>query len=138
MTYEKPLPIIENEPYAKPFWEALQDERLVVQGCTTCDRLQYFPRPWCKHCGADELIWQQCSGEGTIASYTIIHNASKSPEFADAIPYCYALVELAEGVTMPSNIVGAEMDRIDVGLAVEIEFEHVTDEVTLPKFRPRD
>lgn len=136
--YEKPLPVVENEPYAAPFWDALQEEKLVVQECTACDRPQYFPRPWCKYCGSEEIHWRECAGTGTIASYTVVRSTPKSPEFAKDVPYCLALIELEEGVTMPSNVVDFDENSLAIGDPVAIVYDHVTDDVTLPKFELAD
>ena len=56
--------------------------------------------------------------------------------FAAEVPYVVALIELDEGVRMASNLVDCEAGEIAGGLAVEVVFDDVTDEVTLPKFRP--
>ncbi len=47
-----------------------------------------------------------------------------------------ALIELDEGVRMPSNLIDCAPHQIAGGVAVEVAFDDVTDEVTLPKFRP--
>jgi uncharacterized OB-fold protein len=51
------------------------------------------------------------------------------------VPYVLALVELEEGVRMMTNIVGCDPDAVRIGASVEVVFDDVTDEVTLPKFR---
>ena len=47
-----------------------------------------------------------------------------------------ALIELDEGVRMASNPIDCAAHQIAGGLAVEVVFDDVTREVTLPKFRP--
>ncbi len=47
-----------------------------------------------------------------------------------------AVVELAEGPRMTTNIVGVPNDRIRVGMPVEVVFEDLSPEISLPKFRP--
>ena len=49
-----------------------------------------------------------------------------------------AIVELEDGVRFPTNLVGVEPDpeAIRIGMAVSVTFDDVTDEVTLPKFKP--
>ncbi len=47
-----------------------------------------------------------------------------------------ALIELDEGVRMPSNPIDCEAGKIAGGLAVGVAFDDVTLEVTLRKFRP--
>jgi uncharacterized OB-fold protein len=54
------------------------------------------------------------------------------------VPYVTAIVELDEGGRMMTNLVDIEPDpaQITVGMPVEVTFDDVTPEVTLPKFRP--
>ncbi len=56
--------------------------------------------------------------------------------FAGEVAYVVALIELDEGVRMPSNLIECAAGEIAGGLAVEVVFDDVTDEGTLPKFRP--
>ena len=47
------------------------------------------------------------------------------------------VIELEEGPRISASLVDIANDEISVGLAVEVVFDPVTDEVTLPRFRPR-
>jgi hypothetical protein len=49
-----------------------------------------------------------------------------------------ALVDLDEGIRIFTNLVGVDPDPaiIRCEMPVEVVFEDVTDETTLPKFRP--
>jgi uncharacterized OB-fold protein len=57
------------------------------------------------------------------------------PGFENEVPYNIALVELEEGVRCISNVVGCENSDLRIGMALEVVFEDLSDEVTLPKFR---
>ena len=57
------------------------------------------------------------------------------PQFADKIPYSPVIVELEEGVRMVSWLVDVQPDELKLGIAVEVVFDDVTAEVSLPKFR---
>ena len=57
------------------------------------------------------------------------------PPFADAIPYSPVVIELDEGVRLVSWLTDVANDDLRLGLPVEVEFEDVTPEVTLPKFK---
>ncbi|MQC48408.1 MAG: hypothetical protein DWG77_04855, partial [Chloroflexi bacterium] len=35
---------------SQPFWDAVDERRLIVQHCTACDTLQYPPREACQDC----------------------------------------------------------------------------------------
>ncbi len=54
------------------------------------------------------------------------------------VPYVVAIIELVEGPHMLSNVVGVPVERVQVGMRVGVIFERVTDEISLPKFRPME
>jgi uncharacterized OB-fold protein len=132
--YEKPLPEPELEPPAKPFWEGLRKETFLLQHCEECGEYQYFPRSWCHFCGSEEWTWEEASGEGTIVSYTVVRQTIGNPDFSEDIPYVVAYAKLAEGPKMYSNVMDCDPDDVEIGLDVEVVFDHVTADVTLPRF----
>jgi len=70
-----------------------------------------------------------------VYSFVVYHRLYH-PGFKDDIPYCVALIQLEEGPRMLSNVVG-DLKDIQCEVAVEVFFEDVTEEVSLPKFRVR-
>ena len=90
----------------------------------------------CPKCLALEHEWTALSGRGTIYSFIIVHRP-QHPGFFNDVPYNVAIVELDEGIRMHTNVVECSNDELRIGLPVEVVFEKVDDEVTLPKFRPR-
>jgi hypothetical protein len=75
------------------------------------------------------------SGRGTISSWVVFHQLY-FPSFAVDIPYAVVQVELEEGPRLISNLVGVKNQEIRIGMPVEVVFEDVTAEVTIPRFRP--
>jgi len=131
--WPKPLP--QPTPISQPFWDAARERRLSIQRCAACQRYLFYPRPLCPFCGATELVWTDVSGRGTVYSYTVARRPTARP-FEPDVPYVIAIVELAEGPHMTTNIIGCDPDSVHIGMAVEAAFEDATDEVTLVKFRP--
>lgn len=129
----KPVPIV--QPWAQPFWDAAREHRLVLQHCADCDRPIHYPRVACPHCGSARVGWRPASGRGTVYSYTVVVNNAPSAFLAD-MPYVVAVIELAEGVRMLSNIVGCDPEDLVCDMPVEVVFEELNDEFTLPKFKP--
>jgi len=86
-------------------------------------------------CGSAALKWIEASGRGVIYSYTIIHQ-NKSPEFVQETPYNVAVVQLEEGPRMMSNIVGISPAELRIDFPVTIIFEAVSDNISLPRFKP--
>jgi uncharacterized protein len=132
--YLKPLP--EADPVSAPYWDSLKAHDLRLQQCGKCGRFVFYPRGLCPHCHAEQLTWQPVSGKGSIHSFTIVYR-HWNPGFAADAPYVVALVELEEGVRLVSNLIDVEADpaRISIGAPVELVYDDVTPEVTLPKFR---
>jgi len=131
----KPIPTA--DPITAPFWASAKAHALEIQRCNSCGNALFYPRGLCPTCFSSELTWQPISGKGVVHAFTIVYR-HPSPAFQADIPYVVALIELDEGVRMMSNLVGvpADPEHVKVGLPVEIVYEDINDEITLPKFRP--
>jgi uncharacterized OB-fold protein len=130
---KKPVPQV--NPVAQPFWDAAREGRLVFQKCDDCGEYIFYPRQLCPHCHSQELGWAKVSGRGSVYSYTVVKSNSPSYFLAD-IPYVVAIIQLDEGVRMLSNVVGCDPDSVRCDMPVEVVFEKLDDEFTLPKFKP--
>lgn len=87
-----------------PYWQAAREHRLVVQRCSACSAHQFYPRRFCLSCDRDDALeWVDASGAGRVHSVVTVH-MRVLPELAP--PYQVAIVELAEGPRMTTNIVG--------------------------------
>lgn len=132
-TYDKPLPRV--TPDTAPFWEGCRRHELLLAACTDCGALHLPPGPVCPRCFSDRLDWQKASGRGVVSAWTVVHQAW-FPVFKADLPYNAVQVELAEGPRLTTDLVDVANDAIQVGMAVEVVFDDVTDEFTLPRFRP--
>jgi uncharacterized OB-fold protein len=130
----KPRPAPVPEPEAAEYWKAARHGRLLVQHCDRCGHHQLYPRSLCLGCGGP-VSWVQASGRGTVYSYTVIRQNHSRP-FRDWIPYVVALVDLAEGPRVMTNIVGCDPEQVSVGMAVQARFEAVSDEAGIALFEP--
>ena len=131
----KPTPFIYEE--SAPFWEGVKRHELLIQRCKDCGTYQFYPRTLCVKCFSENVEWVKTSGNGKVYSFTIAHRAS-SPGFADEVPYNIAIVELDEGVRMPASIVGCKNEDIKCDMPVQVVFEEVSPELTIPKFKPKN
>lgn len=129
----KPVPVVNT--WAKPFWDAAQQERLIIQKCNSCGEHVFYPRIACPHCSADELEWVEVSGKGTVYSFTVVE-ANAPSAFLGDMPYVVAVIRLQEGVQMLSNVIGCDPHSVVCDMPVEVTFEKLSDEFTLPKFKP--
>ncbi len=130
--YKKPLPYIHAE--TKPYWDGAKRRELLIRKCRACGRHYFYPRDFCPSCFSFDVEWVRVSGRGTIYSFTICHRGAQDFE-ADA-PYNLVIVDLEEGVRMMSTVVGYPNEDLKIGMPVEVMFDEVTPEVTLPKFKP--
>jgi uncharacterized OB-fold protein len=129
---ERPLP--KPTPETQHYWDGARAGELRLQRCNACAHVYFPPRPFCPECGSRDVDVFAASGRGTLYSYVI--NQMKTPGFEP--PYAVAVVELEEGPRLMTNIVGCPQtpDALNLDMALEVTFEQVTDEITLPQFRP--
>ena len=130
----RPIPV-PNE-WTKPFWDAAKRGVLALQRCQICKHFQHPPYATCVSCMATDLAFEPVSGKGAIYAYTIMYHAGDK-RFASAIPYASIIVELddAPGALMAGNLLDAPYTEAKVGRRVEVTFEPLNDDITLPQFR---
>lgn len=131
----RPLP--EPDPDSAPFWEGCRAHRLLLQRCGDCMAWRFPPGPRCAGCGSPRSTWHDASGRGTVYSWIVVTHPVPREVYAAEVPYVVALIELEEGVRMPTNLVGCDPRAVTAAMAVEVIFDDVTPAVTLPRFRPR-
>ncbi|MGH3217178.1 MAG: Zn-ribbon domain-containing OB-fold protein [Streptosporangiaceae bacterium] len=134
-TYERPLPAITEDN--EPFWLSAQEHALKLQQCGNCSRFRYFVSPICPNCGSFDFAWERISGLGTVYTFTVVERAP-SVSWASEVPYVYAIVQVDEGPLLPTNIVGCDPAEVRIGMPVTITYDDVTEQITIPKFRPAD
>ena len=118
---------------AEAFFEAAREGKLLIQRCASCGEHQFYPRKICTHCGETAVDWVEASGQGTVHTFTAIHRGI--PGWVETGPYVAAIIDLAEGARLTSNVVDCEPADVSVGMPVEVTF---VDEgrYVLPRFRP--
>lgn len=129
--FDLPTPDVETQP----FWDATRARRLVLQRCAACGRHQFYPRPFCASCWSSEIDWVEASGRATLYTYSIVHQ-NDLPPFPERVPYVAAVVDLAEGPRMMTNVVDCDLEMLEVGMPLEVAFRDLDEEITVPVFRP--
>ena len=129
---KKPLPHLDEEN--RWFWEACARHELVLQRCRPCQALRFHPRALCPSCLSSDVEFVRASGRGTVYTFTVTHQ-NQAPGFRDELPYVMAIVELAEGPRMLTNVVDTPPDEVRVGMPVEVVFEDVDESIAIPKFK---
>jgi len=128
------LPTPAADKYTQPYWDGLQQGRVMLPRCRSCGHVQMPMGPCCANCLAEDFAWEAMSGRGTVWSYIVYHHAFH-PAFADQLPYNVALVELQEGPRLLSNVVDIPADAVRSGMKVTAVFSP-QDGATLLRFRP--
>jgi uncharacterized OB-fold protein len=130
----KPIPTI--APNMTEFYEGARQGRLIIQKCDQCGTLRFPATELCSNCLSTRSRWAPVSGRGEIYSFNIMHQVYH-PGFAAEVPYAVVVVQLEEGCKFISNLVGVKPHDIKIGMPVEVTFEKLSEDVTIPKFRPR-
>ena len=132
----RPVPAPNSE--TQFFWDAAKRGELAILRCEDCRTFIHPPKHRCRGCLSENLAPYVVSGRGRVYTLTRTHYVYH-PAFREQAPYVVALVELEEdpSVRLVSNIVECALEEAAIGMAVEVVFERVTDDITLPQFRPR-
>jgi uncharacterized OB-fold protein len=136
---DKPRPTRFEPPATEanePFWEASREQRFLVQRCDRCDHPIFYPREVCPTClQSDQLAWTESEGRGVVHAISVQHKPA-NPMMADRVPYAVAIVELADGIRLMSNIVVDDPESVAVGDPVQLTWEPLSDGRHLPQFEP--
>ncbi|MDF1856591.1 OB-fold domain-containing protein [Pseudooceanicola sp.] len=121
-------------PETRHFWEGTRIGELRLQRCIACDNTYFPPRPFCPDCGSRDVSIYAASGRGALHSYIINHIGAPGMK----PPFAVAIVELEEGPRMMANIHDCPQtpEALVLDMPLEVSFEKVTDEITLPQFKP--
>jgi len=118
---QSPIP----DEISKPFYDACNEDRLVMQNCASCDRMQFPPQAACAECGSgDNLDWSEVSGRGKILGYGVM-NDCRVRVLQEHQPFNIAIITLEDepGINMYSHLPGTPVEEVPVGATVQVEFE---------------
>ena len=139
MTQQIPKPAPWVTDTNRPFWEAAKRHELLLLRCVDCG---YYRNPLsidaniCPNCGSRKPgEWTKASGRGKVYTWTVVHRVFH-PAFQDEAPYPVVIAELEEGPRFLGNMRGITPDQIKPDMPIEVIFEELTEEITLPQFKP--
>lgn len=115
-----------------PFWQAAKQGELRLQHCGACQQWVFYPRVICPHCWSEDLSWKQASGRAHLRSFTVVHRPGH-PAWTPAAPYVLAIVQLAEGPTMLTQVISPTAEHLSIGMGLQVSFQPIGDYV-LPFF----
>lgn len=123
-TYPDPVINLETQAY----WDAARQGQLLLKRCEDCGHTHYYPRAICPHCLSSRTQWYPASGRGTVYTYSVMRRAP--------VPYAIAYVTLEEGVTMMTQLVDCDFNRLRIGQPVRVTFRTTEGGHGLPVFTP--
>ncbi len=115
-------------PENKPYWEAAGKGKLLIKKCNACNEVHFYPRSICPYCFSTDTAFVEASGRGVIYSYSVTRQGKP--------PYVIAYVTLDEGISMLTNIVDFDIDKVRIGQAVRVKFVAADDGYAVPMFAP--
>jgi uncharacterized OB-fold protein len=121
-------------PETQHYWDGAKEGELRLQSCGSCQKVYFPPRPFCPECSSRDVSVVRASGRGTLHSYVINHIGAPGRK----PPFAIAIVELEEGPRMMANILECDQtpEALELDMALEVTFEKLTDDITLPQFKP--
>ncbi|MFI9646706.1 Zn-ribbon domain-containing OB-fold protein [Streptomyces sp. NPDC052040] len=118
------------DAFTRTYWDAAAEGRLLIRRCADCGRAHHYPRESCPYCWSEDVVWERASGCATLHTWSVVHRNDLAP-FAGRTPYVAAVVDLAEGPRMMTEVVDCPRAGLRVGMALEAVFRD-----GVPVFRP--
>lgn len=135
----------EIDDFTRPYWDAAAQGRLLLRRCGACGKAHHYPREFCPACwaGEDRVAWETASGRAVLYTWSVIHR-NDLPPFGQRVPYVAAVVDLAEGPRMMTEVVGVEVGvevgaegaGLRVGMDLEVTFREAAEGIWVAVFTP--
>jgi uncharacterized OB-fold protein len=121
----------------KFFWDGVAVHELRIQRCQVCGHYIHYPKTICRYCQSRDLAGERVSGKATLYTWTIATQPFH-PFWVDRVPYTLATVELVEQPRLMflTQIVDCPEEELRAGMPLEVAFEALSPELTVPFFRP--
>lgn len=134
------------DAFTAPYWRAAADGRLLLRRCCAeeCGVAHHYPREFCPRCWSEDVVWEEASGRAQLYTWSVVHR-NALPPFHERTPYVAAVVELAEGPRMMTEIVDCAHGALSVGMELRVAFRAAqadgsggadSGEIAVPVFRP--
>ncbi|MFF4589037.1 Zn-ribbon domain-containing OB-fold protein [Streptomyces sp. NPDC001388] len=124
--YDLPEPVRYDRPeadaFTRAYWDAAAGGRLLIRRCRACARAHHYPREFCPYCWSEDVTWEDADGRATLYTWSVVHR-NDLPPFGERTPYVAAVVDLAEGPRMSTEVVGAGVPGdLSAGMALVVDF----------------
>lgn len=132
------------DDFSRAYWDAAARGELLIRRCRGCGLPHHYPREFCPHCWGDDVEWERAGGRATLYTWSVVHR-NDLPPFGGRVPYVAAVVDLAEGPRMMTEVVECAEERLRIGMELTVAFRPVgsqaegaaaADALAVPVFRP--
>ncbi|GGX46430.1 Zn-ribbon domain-containing OB-fold protein [Streptomyces fructofermentans] len=114
----------EADAFTRPYWAAAAEGHLLLRRCGDCGRAHHYPREFCPRCWSEDVAWERASGRATLYTWSVVHR-NDLPPFGSRTPYTAAVVDLAEGPRMMTEVVDCPAEALRVGMDLLVAFRRV-------------
>lgn len=111
----------ETDAFTRPYWDAAARGHLLIRCCADCGLAHHYPREFCPRCWSESVGWERASGRAKLYTWSVVHR-NDLPPFGARVPYVAAVVELAEGPRMMTELVGCAGEELRVGMELRVDF----------------
>jgi uncharacterized OB-fold protein len=116
----------EPNPETQKYWDAAKEGKLLIMKCKDTGKPYFYPRARSPFTASSNVEWVEAAGTGEIYTFSVMKRSK--------IPYCIAYVRLDEGVTMMTNIVDTDLDKVAIGQKVKVVFKETENGQPVPMF----
>ncbi|GIS65860.1 MAG: hypothetical protein CM1200mP4_2080 [Rhodospirillaceae bacterium] len=117
-----------QSPETMEFWEAINEEKLLIPRCKDTGQFFWYPRKISPYTLSGNVEWVEASGKGVIYTYSVMRRADPQ--------YVIAYVTLEEGITMMTNIVDCDPEALTIGQSVRLLMVKSDEGQKVPVFTP--
>ncbi|AZQ72075.1 hypothetical protein EKH77_13405 [Streptomyces luteoverticillatus] len=138
MTRPARADVPEIDDFARPYWDAAAEGRLLIRRCHAagCGRAHHYPREFCPYCWSADVGWEEAGGGATLYTWSVVHR-NDLPPFGSRLPYTAAVVDLDEGPRMTTEVVDCPEGELRIGMRLRVAYRRLPDAgVVVPVFRP--
>ena len=108
------------DPTIEEFYKYVSRRKLMAVRCVRCQHVMVPPRQICSKCRSSTVEWMQLGHKGKLVTYTVVHVAP--PQFKHMTPYAVGIVQMPEGVRLPSIIRTSRLESLKIGMELEVDF----------------
>lgn len=116
----------EVDDFTRPYWDAAAEGLLLLRRCRAegCGAAHHYPREFCPYCWSKDVGWEPATGRATLYTWSVVHR-NDLPPFGDRVPYVAAVVDLAEGPRMMTEITDCPEPELRIGMPLVVHFRGV-------------